>query len=84
MGITCDENLKNDIFSRAIEKSSKGYMSLKTVSNFKKIETEQESQVIKESDLGLFNHFAKSKADDHAQGTVYYCRQLYDVDRIRC
>ena len=34
----CDENLKNDIFMIGqLKKSSKGYVSLKTVSNFKKI-----------------------------------------------
>ena len=34
----CDENLKNDIFMIGqLKKSSEGYISLKTVSNFKKI-----------------------------------------------
>ena len=47
----CDENLKNDIFMIGqLKKSSNGYISLKTVSNFKKIrKLSKNPKVIKKS-----------------------------------
>ena len=71
----CDENLKNDIFMIGqLKKSSEGYISLKTVSNFKKIRKLSKNPKSLSSDLAFSTTLLLTKSrQGSSAGYLYYC-----------